>query len=117
VIIEHEIIEQIEEEPNGRPLAWVCALARQLGRQMPLVMLEKMLRAGYLALHDDGGHQIAPWKCEEIWRSGQEAEEQTSSRQNSEVSGFTRESFNMRVEVHGLLTWGLPLSALTRAHR
>lgn len=73
MIIEHEIIEQIEEEPNGRPLAWVCALARQHGRTTPLLMLEQMWRAGSIALHDDEGQAIARWKCEEIWRLGQES--------------------------------------------
>src|SRR5262245_25411509 len=74
MIIEHEIIEQIEEEPNGRPLDWVCALARQHGKKTPLLMLEQIWRAGYVALRDAEGPAIPRWKCEEIFRLGQESE-------------------------------------------
>ena len=74
MIVEHEIIEQIEDEPNGRALVWVCRLARQHGKDSPLRILEQMWRAGYVALHDDRGNPIASWQCEAIWRAGDESE-------------------------------------------
>ena len=61
MIVEHEIIEQIEDERNGRSLAWVCGLARQHGKDAPLRTLERMWREGYVVLYDDRGNVIASW--------------------------------------------------------
>ena len=68
MIVEHEIIEQIEEEENGRPLAWSRDLIRGLGRADPLMVLQEMWRAGYVTLVDDTGRVLPPWRCEEVFR-------------------------------------------------
>ena len=73
MIVEHEIIEQIEEEPNGRSLAWVCDLARRLGKDDPLRVLEAMVEAGLISLTDERGRPLEPWECSEIWRSHEES--------------------------------------------
>jgi hypothetical protein len=73
MIVEHEVIEQLEEEPIGRPIAWVCDLARRLGRSDPMTMLWRMWQAGYLAMADDAGHLLQTWQCDEIWRVRREA--------------------------------------------
>lgn len=74
MIVEHEIIEQIDEDREGRPLGWVCSVARQHGTAHPLRLLEKMWRAGYVALQEPDGTPIAARRCEEIWRLGHESE-------------------------------------------
>lgn len=68
MIVEHEVLEQIEEEVIGRALTWVCNLIRGLGRDEPMSILKEMWRAGSIALHDDAGQPMPSWVCEEIWR-------------------------------------------------
>ncbi|MEQ8767048.1 MAG: hypothetical protein RL885_24265 [Planctomycetota bacterium] len=41
MILEHEIVEQIMDEPRGRPLDWVCRLVRQHGGE-PFPRLQRM---------------------------------------------------------------------------
>ena len=73
MIREHEVIEQIEEEPNGRPFNWVSELLTHLGAPDPLLVLQQMWRAGYLTLVDGSGQELKPWQCEQIWRGQIEA--------------------------------------------
>ncbi len=71
-VIEHEIIEQIEEEPQGRPLSWSCDYIRRLGRDDPLVVLQGMWRAGYVTLVDETGQVLPRWRCAELFREQRE---------------------------------------------
>lgn len=71
MILEHEVIEQIDE-PTGRPIRWVCDLLRELGASDPVALLQAMWRAGYVAVVDDGGEQLQTWQCEQIWRERRE---------------------------------------------
>ena len=73
MIVEHEVIEQIELEENGRPLPWVCDLIRRLGRSDPLVVLLGMWREGYLTLADDVGCEMPQWRCAEAFRARDES--------------------------------------------
>ncbi len=73
MIAEHEIIEQIEEEPQGRPLTWLCDLIRRLGGDDPLVVLQGMWRAGYVTLVDEIGQVLPHWRCEEVFRDRRES--------------------------------------------
>jgi hypothetical protein len=73
VIVEHEVIEQIEDEPEGRPLAWLCDLIRRLGRSDPLVVLQGMWRAGHVTLVDDTGRALPQWTCTELFRDQRES--------------------------------------------
>lgn len=68
MIVEHEVIEQIEEEEHGRSLSWVCGLVRQLGRSDPMTVLQGMWQQGYLTLADEAGHEMPRWKCAESFR-------------------------------------------------
>lgn len=70
MIIEHEIIEQIQDEPFGRPLDWCARFASELGARDPLATLRQRCRAGYLRLEDASGPPLPPWRLEEIWREG-----------------------------------------------
>ena len=68
MILEHEIIEQIEEESNGRPIVWVREFLVGLGANDPVLTLRQMWRAGYVQVVDETGQELKPWQCEEIWR-------------------------------------------------
>ena len=70
VIVEHEIIEQIEEEPVGRPLKWCADLATSLGCADAMTTISQMWRAGYIALADLDGTVWPDWRSEEVWRAG-----------------------------------------------
>ena len=74
MIVEHEVIEQIEEEPNGRSIEWMCSFLRELGSTDPLVLLHNMWRAGYLAVDDESGLELKSWQCEPIWRGSEEVQ-------------------------------------------
>lgn len=71
MIVEHEIIEQIENEPHGRSLAWCSRLAGRLGAREPRVTLRAMWRAGYLELREADGFVMQPWQVEQVWRVGE----------------------------------------------
>jgi hypothetical protein len=73
MIVEHEVIEQIEEELNGWPIERVCQLLCDLGSSDPFVLLRNMWRAGYLVVVDDSGRELQAWQCEQIWRDRDEA--------------------------------------------
>ncbi len=73
MIVEHEVIEQIEESADGRPLDWVCTLIRLLGKAAPLTVLEQMCRAGYITLADPCGDPLPVWRRERVWRDGDES--------------------------------------------
>jgi hypothetical protein len=73
VIVEHEVIEQIEEEAQGRRLDWVCALIRGLCDKDPLPVLQGMWRAGLVALVDDEGPPLRDWRCTELIRTCSES--------------------------------------------
>jgi len=73
VIVEHEVIEQVEEEASGRTLDWVCALIRNLGRDDPFVVLGGMWRAGYVMLADDAGQPLPDWRSAELFREKTES--------------------------------------------
>ena len=75
MISEHELIEQIEDAQLGRPLPWVCDLLRSLGRQDPLVIIDGMLRGGYLRLLSSEGTNLPQWKWERLLRSGVDSED------------------------------------------
>lgn len=75
MIVEHEVIEQIEDEPNGRPFPWICDLVRSLGLGQPFVLLQGMWRAGYVALVDQEGQALADWKCSDFFRARVESPE------------------------------------------
>lgn len=70
VIVEHEIIEQVEDEPRGRSIGWCAELAGQLGACDPLVTLREMCRAGHLQLVGTDGAVLQPWQAEQVWRVG-----------------------------------------------
>ena len=70
MILEHEIIEQIEEEPVGRSLEWCVEFATGLGCPEPWTTLRQMWRAGYIALADAEGQILPEWRIEEVWRAG-----------------------------------------------
>ena len=70
MIVEHEIIEQIEEEPVGRPLKWCADLATQLGSPDAIKTISQMWRAGYVALASADGTPLPAWRIEEVWRAG-----------------------------------------------
>ena len=69
MILEHEIIEQIEEEELGRPLAWVYDLVVHLGRADPFEVLRGMWRDGYIGFVRRDGSTPPGWKCEQVLRS------------------------------------------------
>ena len=73
MIREHEVIEQIEDESNGRPIEWVRELLANLGAGDPFLVLREMWRAGYLKVVDENGRELKPWQCEQIWRGQNEA--------------------------------------------
>lgn len=73
VIVENEVIEQIEDEPHGRSLAWVCSLIRTLGRDDPLIVLSGMWRGGKVLFADDSGNPVPSWRCHDVLRTGDEA--------------------------------------------
>ena len=70
MIVEHEIIEQIEEEPAGWTLSRVCRLISELGRSDAMRVLEQMRAAGHIALLDETGVRLAAWRSEQVWRDG-----------------------------------------------
>ena len=72
MIVEHEVIEQIEENADGQPISWVCNLIRSLGRDDPLVVLQGMLRAGHLTLVRPGEGTCSEWECSELFRAMKE---------------------------------------------
>ena len=74
MILEHEVIEQIQHESNGRPIEWVRQLLTDLGAGEPTLVLREMWRAGYLKVVDDKGQEFKPWQCEEIWRGQSNAD-------------------------------------------
>ena len=74
MILEHEVIEQIQDEVNGRPIEWVRQLLTDLGSGEPILVLREMWRAGYLKVVDDKGQELKPWQCEEIWRGQSNAD-------------------------------------------
>ena len=69
MIAEHEVIEQIEEEPLGRPLGWVCALLRSLGRDEPLLLIDGMLSGGYIRLLSSDSKPLPNWRWEQLLRT------------------------------------------------
>jgi hypothetical protein len=73
VIVEHEVIEQIEGEQQGRLLSWVCSLIRTLGHDDTLSVLSAMWRAGKVLFADDSGNPIPSWRCHEVLRAGDES--------------------------------------------
>ena len=74
MIVEHEVIEQTETQPDGRPLPWVCDLIRQLGRTDPMSVLKGMVMGEYLSLADTSGRSLPVWQCAELFRTGVECE-------------------------------------------
>ena len=70
VIVEHEVIEQTEAEPDGRAFDWVCDLIRRLGREEPMIVLQAMVGAGYLTLADAAGRALPAWRCAALFRAG-----------------------------------------------
>lgn len=73
MILEHEVIEQIEEQSNGRPIEWVHDHLTDLGARDPFLVLRGMWRAGYLKLVAEDGRELKPWECEQVWRGQREA--------------------------------------------
>ena len=71
-MIEHEIIEQIEEEPVGRSLNWCIDFATGLGCPDSIATISQMWRAGYLAMADRHGKSLPDWKIEQVMRAGGE---------------------------------------------
>lgn len=74
MIVEHEVIEQLEEEDLGRPFPWVCDLIRSLGSERPLTVLQGMWRKGHVALVSAEGLVLPRWRCEEILLRGGEGD-------------------------------------------
>ena len=70
MIVEHEIIEQIEEEPVGRTFAWCLAFAGEQGCSDPMTTLREMWRDGYVVLADADGAVLPDWRAREVWRAG-----------------------------------------------
>lgn len=73
MVVEHEVIEQVEEEPSGRPLPWVCDMLRRLGQTEPMNVLLGMWRGGFVTFGDDAGREMPAWACEAIFRVGDES--------------------------------------------
>ncbi|HJU74237.1 MAG TPA: hypothetical protein VJ717_10865 [Gemmatimonadaceae bacterium] len=72
MILEHEVIEQIEDEANGRAIEWVRNLLSDLGAGEPFLIIREMWRAGYLTVVDETGREVPRWQCEEMWRGQRE---------------------------------------------
>lgn len=70
MIVEHEVIEQIEDEPLGRDVAWICELIQSLGRDDPFQVLRGMWQAGYVQFVDREAHALPKWKCAAFFRNG-----------------------------------------------
>ena len=66
MILEIEILEQIEDEPIGRSVNWLCEFIRSLGDQDPIFVLRGMWRGGYIRFIDVTGVDVPNWKCEEL---------------------------------------------------
>ena len=74
MILEHDVIEQIEEDPLGKTFTWVGALIRSLSEKDPFTVLHRMWRAGYIEFVTDDGETIPPWRTAQIF--GSKAEHQ-----------------------------------------
>lgn len=70
--VEQEIVTHVADEPNGRTITWLCRFARSHGCDEPMIVLRKMERAGFLVLVDADGQPLPEWRCEEVWRIGNE---------------------------------------------
>ena len=69
VIPEHEVIEQIEDEPSGRALQWVLDFLASLERPDPWLTVERMWEAGSISLHESSGGSIPRHRCESVFRA------------------------------------------------
>ena len=65
MIVEHEIIENIEDTDAGMPMPWVCKLIRSLGRDNPKVVLHGMWCGGHLSFVKDG-QPCKKWECKQF---------------------------------------------------
>lgn len=68
MIVEIEVIEQLEDEPVGRSVRWVCTFMKSLGVTDPFETLGGMWRGGYLSFADPDGAPLPQWRCEQILR-------------------------------------------------
>ena len=68
MILEHELIEQIEENPGGRPLAWACDFLRRHGREDPWPLLTALWTNSHLTVHTETGAVMPDWQCRALWR-------------------------------------------------
>ena len=68
MIIEHELLEQIEDHDPPRSLEWACSLLSSLGKSDPLAVLQAMQRAGLIELRGSDGSWLAPWQAQSVLR-------------------------------------------------
>lgn len=75
MIVEHDLIEQIADEPHGRSLAWCTELLGQFGAREPWITIRQMYRAGHLRFTHADGTVLQPWQAEQVWRAGEPRED------------------------------------------
>ena len=68
MIVEHELIEQIESNEGGRPLAWVCDLISTSGPTDSFDLLAGMWKAGHIVFADSDGIRASDWAVAELIR-------------------------------------------------
>ena len=74
MIVEHEVIEQIEEDEHGWSLDRVCALIRSHGKD-PFDVLDGMWRARLVVFRDSQGDALPDYRCNAVLRAGDEQEQ------------------------------------------
>lgn len=70
MIVEVEIIEQISDEPLGRPMRWLIDYMKSIDNRDPYHVLAGMWRAEQLELRDRDGVLLPRWKVEQLIRDG-----------------------------------------------
>ena len=73
MIVEHEVIEQIGDDPNGWLLSRVCDLIESLGKE-PFLVLRGMYAEELIAFMDKDGKSLLEYRSAEILRNGERVE-------------------------------------------
>ena len=66
MIIEHELLEQIADEPIGWSLA--RALEFVAGHKEPWTVIVALYRDGYVNLYDHAGEPLPTWRIDALFR-------------------------------------------------
>lgn len=78
VIIEHELLEQIEDQAPPRSLEWACLLLASLGKTDPLAVLRAMHHDGLIDLRGADGAVLAAWQARSVLRGQSQCERSCS---------------------------------------